>query len=316
VVAAVPASPPCCQSVPAFDGWPVRAATRLSCFMLIGLAGSVSVSCVTSDSRTNPASSSAGGHQLEPRARSAPAQPSAAPSTGAVPSGNTVRAALPALAPAEPLPTLLPVAPEGLVVTSGSIVVSELPPPSTEPLSDAGAREQRASGWGRFTIQAPTFRAWLGKAPRAAIELDFVYQGPSTLEAPLASGELRRQIGVELRAQDACNLVYVMWHIEPKQLIQVSVKANPGQTHSAQCGDHGYSILQPLKSRPMPRVAIGQRHTLEAVLDGARLQVLADGVTSWIGQLPPAAQAFDGPVGVRSDNGDFQVQLRASSPAG
>ncbi|HVZ33487.1 MAG TPA: hypothetical protein VG963_13735, partial [Polyangiaceae bacterium] len=152
--------------------------------------------------------------------------------------------------------------------------------------------------------------------PRAAIELDFVYQGPSTLETPLASGELRRQIGVELRAQDACNLVYVMWHIEPKQLIQVSVKANPGQTHSAQCGDHGYSILQPLKSRAIPRVAVGQRHTLEAVLDGARLQVLADGVTSWIGQLPPAAQAFDGPVGVRSDNGDFQVQLRASSPAG
>jgi hypothetical protein len=38
---------------------------------------------------------------------------------------------------------------------------------------------------------------------------------------------------------------------------------------------------------------------------------MADGVTSWQGQLPDAVFTFDGPVGVRSDNGDFDVELRA-----
>ena len=41
-------------------------------------------------------------------------------------------------------------------------------------------------------------------------------------------GELRRQFGLKLRAQDACNLVYVMWRIEPASKLVVSIKCRTG----------------------------------------------------------------------------------------
>src|SRR5690606_21988292 len=98
---------------------------------------------------------------------------------------------------------------------------------------------------GGFSNRSPTLRAWLGRSPRSAAELDFVYHGPTASDAPLASGELRRQIGLELRAQDSCNVLYVMWHISPEPGLVVSVKSNPGQTRHAECGARGYSFLQP-----------------------------------------------------------------------
>jgi hypothetical protein len=49
---------------------------------------------------------------------------------------------------------------------------------------------------------------------------------------PLASGELRRQIGLKLQAEDTCNLIYAIWHIEPDAMVAVSVKRNAGMhTH-------------------------------------------------------------------------------------
>lgn len=224
-----------------------------------------------------------------------------------------------------PLPpqSLVAITPDQLVVTSGNIVLNEAAPASVSGEgSVAGTPERRAaaaavlSGPGQFSVLSPTFRAWLGQVPRPAIELEFIYRGPSELAAPLASGELRRQIGVELRAQDACNVVYVMWHISPAPRLQVSVKSNPGQTHSAQCGDHGYTMLQPSTSRPVAKILPGERHVLHAEVQGPLLQVLVDGVTSWVGTLPAAALNFDGPVGIRADNGDFDVELRAPNPAG
>ena len=50
---------------------------------------------------------------------------------------------------------------------------------------------------------------------------------------------------------------------------------------------------------------------LGAELHGARLVVKTDGRETWVGELPAPALDFDGPVGVRSDNGEFSVQLRA-----
>ncbi|MEA2752645.1 MAG: hypothetical protein QOI41_6788, partial [Myxococcales bacterium] len=64
-----------------------------------------------------------------------------------------------------------------------------------------------------------------GDRSRAA-ELAFVYRGPSVSTAPLANGELRRQIGLKLRAQDTCNVVYVMWHVERSPGAFVSVRAS------------------------------------------------------------------------------------------
>lgn len=185
---------------------------------------------------------------------------------------------------------LAPAEPRDLVVTSGAI---------------------ESEGAGRFVSRSPTLRAWLGTAPRSAAQLEFVYRGPTADDAPLASGELRRQIGLELRARDTCNVVYVMWHIEPTPGIVVSVKSNPGQRRHSECRDRGYSFLQPITSDAAPRVAPGEAHVLGAEIRGRRLLVSTDGQESWVGELPLAAFEFDGPVGVRADNAEFSAALRA-----
>lgn len=177
-----------------------------------------------------------------------------------------------------------------LVVTSGEI----------ESVTDGG-----------FSNRSPTLRAWLGRSPRSAAELDFVYHGPTASDAPLASGELRRQIGLELRAQDSCNVLYVMWHISPEPGLVVSVKSNPGQTRHAECGARGYSFLQPITSDPPPLVEPGEPHVLAAAIRGRRLHVSTDGKETWVGELPVTVFQFDGPVGIRSDNAEFSATLRA-----
>jgi hypothetical protein len=164
---------------------------------------------------------------------------------------------------------------------------------------------------GRFSIRSPTFRAELGRAPRSAVEVSFVYRGPTQELAALASGEPRRQIGLKLRARDTCNVVYAMWHIAPSPGVVVSVKSNPGQSRHAECGDRGYRFLEPATMRAAPPIEPGQPHVLGAEIRGRTLLVKTDGVTSWEGELPAVAFEFDGPIGVRSDNGEFSVALRA-----
>lgn len=168
-------------------------------------------------------------------------------------------------------------------------------------------------GPGRFVIRSPVMRAELGRSPRSAAEVSFVYEGPTQTDAPLASGELRRQIGLKLRAQDTCNVVYVMWHIEPAPGIVVSVKSNPGQSRHAECGDRGYRFLEPTTSARAAAVEPGQTHILGAEIRGRQLRVKSDGRETWVGELPLAAFDFDGPVGMRSDNGEFSVELRAEA---
>ena len=72
---------------------------------------------------------------------------------------------------------------------------------------------------GALAIDTPSSRAVVRTAPVSgadqAAEIRFRYVGPSKADKPLASGELRRQIGLKLRAADSCNVVYVMWHIAP-----------------------------------------------------------------------------------------------------
>lgn len=170
-------------------------------------------------------------------------------------------------------------------------------------------------GPARLSIQSPTFRVEYGRTPRSAAEVEFVYEGPTAAEAPLASGELRRQIGLKLRARDSCNVVYVMWHIEPASDIVVSLKSNPGQSRHAECRDGGYSFLQPVSFEPPPPIGPGQSHVLGAEIRGRELRVTADGKLAWIGELPVEAFRFDGPIGLRADNGAFSVELRAERSA-
>ncbi|PTL76968.1 hypothetical protein DAT35_47545 [Vitiosangium sp. GDMCC 1.1324] len=176
---------------------------------------------------------------------------------------------------------------------------------------------------GRLRIEDPKVRAVvpaneepkaLALAPSArtgtqVAELRLTYLGATAVQKPLQSGEMRRQVGLKLRAQDGCNVVYVMWRIEPKAGLVVSVKHNPGMHRSDDCGNGGYQTVKPRSGSAVPVLAPGDSHTLRAELRGAELNVLVDGKPVWEGTLPAEALTFDGPVGLRSDNGRFDVEL-------
>jgi len=170
---------------------------------------------------------------------------------------------------------------------------------------------------GRVGILEPKMRAVVPGSDGNRAQLRFVYRGPTAEVARLGSGELRRQIGLKLRAQDGCNVLYVMWRIEPKAGIVVSLKRNPGQHTHLQCGNRGYRNLNGVVTQPAT-IAPGTTHTLEAALVGRTLHVWADGAPAWHGDVGADALALAGPVGVRSDNGRFDLELRAASnaPAG
>jgi hypothetical protein len=164
--------------------------------------------------------------------------------------------------------------------------------------------------------EAPTVRALKTRAlktPEAeearVAELRFTYLGATREQKPLASGELRRQVGLKLRARDGCNVVYVMWRIEPKPGLVVSVKSNPGMHRSDDCGNGGYQTVKPRTKARVPELEAGDSHTLRAELQGATLTVRVDGEPVWEGPLPAEALSFDGPVGLRTDNGRFHVEL-------
>ena len=157
-------------------------------------------------------------------------------------------------------------------------------------------------------------RAVLVNDRSSRAELAFSYEGPSTTTAHLADGELRRQIGLKLRAQDSCNVVYVMWHMEPSPGVVVSVKHDRTRTKHSECGDGGYVTIKPDAALAAPRIERGVQNVLHAELVGTELRVLANGAEVWHGHLPETALAFDGPAGVRTDNGIFDFELRV--PAG
>jgi hypothetical protein len=167
----------------------------------------------------------------------------------------------------------------------------------------------------RLSIATPKMRAYLNASTSQTVEAHFTYLGSTGNEARLGSGELRRQFGLKLRAQDACNLVYAMWRIEPQSKLVVSVKTNPGQHASAECGNRGYRNIKPSRSKPVPTLREGDTHDLRAEMNGNALRVFADNVLVWEGSVGQDALAFDGPVGIRSDNARLQLELRAPRPA-
>src|ERR1700678_292715 len=105
---------------------------------------------------------------------------------------------------------------------------------------------------GLLSVTSAKMRAYLTRRTEQEVEARFTYQGPTNNEARLGSGALRRQFGLKLRAQDACNLVYAMWRIEPASKLVVSVKNNPSQHRSAECGNRGYRTVRPSRSVAVP----------------------------------------------------------------
>ncbi|HEX4462449.1 MAG TPA: hypothetical protein VIA18_30940 [Polyangia bacterium] len=168
-----------------------------------------------------------------------------------------------------------------------------------------------ASAAGGAHVTEPTVRAVAPGSDGSAARLRFVYRGPSATEAKLASGEARRQIGLKLRAQDGCNLVYVMWRLAPIGKIVVSVKRNPGARTHRECGARGYRNLVATAGAQPPPLQAGAAHVLQATLAGSALTVLADGALAWSGDIGADAASLRGPAGWRSDNGEFDVELDA-----
>jgi hypothetical protein len=163
-------------------------------------------------------------------------------------------------------------------------------------------------------VSEPEMRAVLTAMTPQHVEAHFTYLGPSAGEKRLGSGELRRQFGLKLRAANGCNLVYAMWRIDPKSELVVSVKNNPGMSTSAECGTKGYNNLKAEKASPVPPLHKGSSHTWRAKMHGGRLQVWIDQKLVWEGDVGQTALAFDGPVGVRTDNGRFKFELFTDKP--
>lgn len=164
-------------------------------------------------------------------------------------------------------------------------------------------------------ISDPTTRATARGSGGDAAAIEFVYRGDSAAVRELASGEARRQLGLKLRASNGCNLIYVMWRLDPIPKIEVSVKLNPGARDHVDCGAEGYTKVKPTKSWKVPRLAVGDKHTLRAAISGDDLTAWIDERVVWRGRLPASARTLTGPAGLRSDNLAFDL-VAFSAPAG
>jgi hypothetical protein len=167
----------------------------------------------------------------------------------------------------------------------------------------------------RLVVASKEMRATLKNiGPSQTVTIRFTYLGPSSEVSHLGNGEVRHQFGIKLKAQDICNLVYVMWNFDT-QRIAVSVKLNPGQRTHEDCLDRGYiNDIKPRVSVPPPAVHVDQPHTLFAQLQGRELSVKADGRIVWQGALVPVVLQFKGPVGLRSDNAHVVFDFLVGGP--
>jgi hypothetical protein len=205
--------------------------------------------------------------------------------------GNPTEAAAPApaLRDAVPARELVPVGRDELCLTRGTLA-------------------DRA-------ISDPTWRGHVLRGGGDAAELTFTYQGDAADKRALAGGQSRRQLGVKLLGQDGCNVVYVMWRLDPKPRVDVSVKRNPGAKVHEECGARGYVKVKPARKATVPGLVRGATHVLRAELTGDELAAWIDGALVWHGRLPAAARGLTGPAGVRSDNVQFDL-VELAVPAG
>lgn len=195
----------------------------------------------------------------------------------------------------QPVATLAPAAVEALCITNGEI----------------GTAGDSAS------IRSPVVRGFAHHTTGEAAALDVVYRGKTDTIVALASGDVRAQLGLKLRAADGCNLVYVMWRIEPAPQIVVQIKANPGKHTHKDCGRNGYIRVKPMNVGKVFVPSPGSAHRLRAEIDGDSLVAWLDDRMIWQGTLPAAARELRGPAGFRTDNVKADVTLLvAPDPSG
>ena len=176
--------------------------------------------------------------------------------------------------------------------------------------------EIETQGSGQLRVDDSKMRAYAAFRTSPVAELRFTYLGPTGEMSKLGSGTVRQQLGLKLRAQDACNLVYVMWRISPESKLVASVKRNPGKSTSAECGNQGYRNVKPQRSIPVPALTPGSSHLLRAEMQEDHLNVLVDRTLVWEGSVGNDPLSFSGPVGMRTDNVrlTFEFLADASTP--
>lgn len=169
----------------------------------------------------------------------------------------------------------------------------------------------------RLLVTDPNVHATMNRETPQDIEAHFVYLGPSHDSDTPSAGQNHHQFGFELFAQDACNLVYVMWRLEPESNIAVFVKNNPQQHIHAECGRRGTTTVEPELRLPLPPVRAGEHssHTLRAEITGRWLLVVADGTLVWRAALPSEILRTHGPVGIHCDNAKLEILLTVAPPA-
>ena len=165
-------------------------------------------------------------------------------------------------------------------------------------------------------VSAPTFRAVAVGTTGDDVGFYFDFEGRSPEVRALASGQVRRQLGLKLRAMDGCNLVYVMWRLDPRPQIEVSTKINPGSRTHAECGARGYAKVIPGHTGRLPPLVAGSTHWMYAQIQGDELRAWVDGQVAWEGRLPEQARYVQGPAGLRSDNVAYRIRAVAASPGG
>jgi hypothetical protein len=164
-------------------------------------------------------------------------------------------------------------------------------------------------------ITEPTMRGYAPGFGGDAAALTFTYRGETFETRELAGGQARKQIGLKLRAQDSCNVVYVMWRLDPQPKLDISVKFNANKKTHEECGAEGYTKVRPHKKTFVPAFEYGKTHTLRAEIVGDELYAWIDDQLLWQGTLPDTARVIHGPAGVRSDNVKFDL-VSLSAPKG
>ncbi|HEY5925774.1 MAG TPA: hypothetical protein VIV11_29005 [Kofleriaceae bacterium] len=159
------------------------------------------------------------------------------------------------------------------------------------------------------TVGAPAVRGYARGSTGDSATLAFTYDGVTATTSALASGATRAQLGLKLRAQNSCNVIYVMWRVSPKSEITVQVKANPGSATHEDCGITGYTRVKAAVRKPPPALEPNTQHTLAAAIERDELVVWADHEVVWRGTLPAPARNLTGPAGFRIDNVKAKVSL-------
>lgn len=193
----------------------------------------------------------------------------------------------------------------------------EAPVVKLSPIAKEALCVTKGAAWIGERVTQPTMRAFAHETSGDAAALTFTYRGETEHVRALASGQERRQLGLKLRAANGCNLVYVMWRLDPKPKLDISVKYNPGMTTHKQCGASGYTKVAPVEHTAVPPLVAGETHTLRAEIAGDELTAWVDDQPAWRGTLPAHARELSGPAGLRSDNLAFDLvafsALRASA---